>query len=77
MVLWSIDMNKISKLPPEILSLPLEVRAEMAMKEAVDKVIEEHIRLGIPLHIMRDGQVVAVSAEELRKEKESETVLSK
>ena len=34
-------MNKISKLPPEILSLPLEVRAEMAMKSAFEKVVEE------------------------------------
>ena len=68
-------MNKISKLPPEILSLPLEVRAEMALKSAFEKVVEEHIRLGLPLHIMRDGQVVAVSAEELRREKEAEAAL--
>lgn len=68
-------MNKISSLPPEILDLPLEVRAEMAMKAAVEKVVDEHVRLGIPLHIMRDGEVVAVSAEELRKEKEAEAAL--
>ncbi len=43
----------------------------MAMKAAVEKVIEEHIRLGLPLHIMRDGKVVAVPAEELQKEKEA------
>jgi hypothetical protein len=68
-------MNRISDLPPEILNLPIEVRAEMAMKEAVEKVIEERIRSGRPLHIMRNGKVVAVSAEELRKEREAEAAL--
>ena len=49
-----------------ILDLPLEVRAEMALKAAVEKVIEDHIRSGRPIHIWRDGKVVEVSAEELR-----------
>ena len=65
-------MNKISNLPPEILNLPLEVRAEMAMKAAVEEVVDEHIRDGRPLHVWRDGKVVAIPAEELRKEKEEE-----
>jgi hypothetical protein len=51
---------------PEILKLPLEVRAEMAMKAAFEKVVEEHIRSGRPIHIWRDGKVVAVSAQELQ-----------
>jgi hypothetical protein len=45
----------------------LEERAQMALKEAVDKVMEEHIREGLPMYIWRDGRVVAVPAEELRK----------
>jgi hypothetical protein len=49
-----------------LLDLPLEVRAEMAMKEAVAEVIEDHIRSGRPIHIWRDGKVVEVSADELR-----------
>ncbi len=49
-----------------LLELPLEVRAEMAMKEAIEKVIEDHIRSGRPIHIWRDGKVVEVSAAELR-----------
>ncbi|HEV3038891.1 MAG TPA: hypothetical protein VHA33_14030 [Candidatus Angelobacter sp.] len=65
-------MNKISNLPPEILNLPLEVRAEMAMKAAVEEVVEERIRDGRPLYIWRDGKVVAVPAEELRLEKEEQ-----
>ena len=49
-----------------LLDLPIEVRAEMAMKDAVEKVVEDHIRSGRPIHIWRDGKVVEVSAEELR-----------
>ena len=52
--------------PPNILDLPLEERAAMAMEEAVKGVIEEHIREGLPLYIWRDGKVVAVPPEELR-----------
>jgi hypothetical protein len=33
--------------------------------------IEEHAREGLPLYILRDGQVVAVPAEELRKKSRS------
>jgi hypothetical protein len=54
------------KPPPNILDLPLLDRAAMAMKAAVEKVVEEHAREGLPLHIWRDGKVVAVPAEELR-----------
>jgi hypothetical protein len=46
--------------------LPLEKRAEMAFKEAVEEVIEEHVRLGLPLYIWREGKVVGLSAREVR-----------
>jgi hypothetical protein len=46
--------------------LPLEERALMALKEAVDEVIEDRIRLGLPLYIWRDGKVVAVPPDGLR-----------
>jgi hypothetical protein len=49
-----------------ILELPLLDRTEMAVKTAMERVIEEHIREGLPLHIWRDGKVVAVPPEELR-----------
>ncbi len=52
--------------PPNILDLPLDERALMALQAAVEKVIEEHAREGLPMYIWRDGQVVAVPAEELR-----------
>jgi hypothetical protein len=54
------------KPPPNVLELPLQERAFMALQAAVEKVIEEHIREGLPLYIWRDGKVVAVPAEELR-----------
>jgi hypothetical protein len=56
-------MKRASK---DVLRLPLETRAEMAFKEAVEEVIDEHARLGLPLHIWRNGKVVSLSAREVR-----------
>jgi len=55
------------KPPPNVLELPLSERGLMALRAAAEKVIEEHAREGLPLYTLRDGQVVAVPAEELRK----------
>lgn len=54
----------------DILELPIEVRAQMAMKDAVEKVIEDHIRSGRPIHIWQDGKVVEISADELRAQRQ-------
>ncbi len=54
------------KPPPDVFELPVLERAALAMKAAIEKVIEEHAREGLPLYIWRDGKVVAVPAEELR-----------
>lgn len=56
----------MTKPPTNVLELPLEQRAEMALKVAVEKVIVEHARQGLPIYIWRDGKVVEVLAEELR-----------
>jgi hypothetical protein len=61
-------METLTKLPANILELPLTRRAEMALKAAVEKVVEEHMRDGRPLYIWRDGKVVEVSAQELREQ---------
>jgi uncharacterized protein YoaH (UPF0181 family) len=53
-------------LPPNILDLPLEVRAEMALQAAVEKLIEEHAREGRSIWVWEDGKVVEITAEELR-----------
>ena len=48
------------------LRLPLEKRAEMAFPAAVDEVIDEHARLGLPLYIGRDGRVVKLFLGKVR-----------
>jgi hypothetical protein len=59
-------MANTVKPPANILALPLGVRAEMALKAAIEEVVQEHARNGWPLYIWRDGKVVEVSAQELR-----------
>jgi hypothetical protein len=54
------------RLSAELLKLPLEVRAEMALKAAVEKVIEEHAREGLPIYVWRDDRVVEIPPQELR-----------
>jgi hypothetical protein len=44
----------------------MEKRAEMAFKETVKEVIDEHARLGLPLHLGGDGKVVELSPAEVR-----------
>jgi len=56
----------MTKPPKNVLDLPLEERAEMALKAAVEKVIVEHARQGLPVYIWRDGKVVEMYQEELR-----------
>jgi hypothetical protein len=58
----------MTKPPANVLDLPLEKRAEMALKAAVEKVIVEHARQGLPIYIWRDGRVVAIPPDELRAE---------
>jgi hypothetical protein len=58
----------MTKPPVNVLELPLEQRAEMALKAAVEKVIIEHARQGLPIYIWREGKVVELSPEELRVE---------
>jgi len=52
--------------PAKVLDLPLEQRAAMALKAAVEKVIIEHARRDLPIYIWRDGKVVEISPDELR-----------
>ncbi|PYU53756.1 MAG: hypothetical protein DMG48_00215 [Acidobacteria bacterium] len=53
--------------PRNVLELPFSERALLALRAAVENAIEEHAREGLPMYIWRDGRVVAVPAEELRK----------
>jgi hypothetical protein len=56
----------MTKPPDNVLGLPLEQRAEMALRAAVEKMIVEHARQGLPIYIWREGKVVEMSLEELR-----------
>lgn len=58
----------MTKPPANVLELPLEQRAEMALKAAVEKLIVDHARQGLPLYIWRDGRVVELPPDELRAE---------
>jgi hypothetical protein len=57
----------MTKPPANVLELPLHIRGEMALKAAVEKVIVEHARQGLPI-IWHDGKVVEVPVDELRAE---------
>jgi hypothetical protein len=56
----------MNALPQSVLELPLEERALLALQEAVRNVIDEHARIGLPLHVWSDGKVVEMSAKKLR-----------
>ena len=56
------------KPPANILKLPLEQRAEMALRAAVEKVIVDRRRKCLPIYIWREGKVVELSPEDLRLE---------
>jgi hypothetical protein len=45
--------------------LPLDIRAEMALKEAVALAIAEHKKMGHPIVVWRDGKVVKIPPEEI------------
>jgi hypothetical protein len=49
----------------EVKKLPLEVRAEMALKEAVAATLAEHKRRGFPIAVWRHGKVVWIPPEEI------------
>ena len=55
-----------TQIPKSILRLPLQKRAELALHKAVQGVIEEHARLGLPLYIGRNGKVVKLSVTKVR-----------
>jgi hypothetical protein len=58
--------EKVKLTRGRILRLPLEKRAEMAFREAVDEVIAEHARLGLPLYVGRNSKVVKLSPNKVR-----------
>jgi hypothetical protein len=49
----------------ELKDVPLDVRAEMALKEAVAEAIAEHKRMGRSIAVWQDGKVVTIPPEEI------------
>ncbi len=56
----------MSSLPQNVLELPLEQRALLALKSAVKKAIAERTREGLPVYVWSSGKVVELSARRLR-----------
>ncbi|MCX5839198.1 MAG: hypothetical protein NTW71_11885 [Deltaproteobacteria bacterium] len=46
--------------------------AEEALKKAVARVVEEHRKMGEPLAVWREGKVVHLSADQLKRIEERE-----
>jgi len=58
-------MKKTRKAGRDVRNLPFEIKAEMAIKEAVAESIAEHKRQGHPIAIWRDGKVVLIPPDEI------------
>jgi hypothetical protein len=54
----------MSKPSQDVLRLPIEKRAEIAIKVAVAKAIDEHTRLGLPIYIWRNNRVVKLPSHQ-------------
>ena len=50
----------------DVLQLPIEKRAEIAIKVAVARAIDEHTRLGLPVYVWRNNKVVKLSPARAR-----------
>ncbi len=57
--------NEKGQVKADISKLPLKVKAEMALKEAVAEAIAEHKRRGNPIAVWRDGKAVWIPPEEI------------
>jgi hypothetical protein len=56
----------MSRTPKNILKLPMEERALLALKDAVKEAIAERTREGLPVYVWKDGKVVDLNAHKSR-----------
>ena len=56
----------MGRVPKNVLDLPLEERALLALRAAVKKAIAEHAREGLPVYVWSKGRVVKLPPERLR-----------
>lgn len=57
--------NEKDRVKADVSKLPLKVKAEMALKEAVAEAIAEHKRRGNPIAVWRNGKAVWIPPEEI------------
>jgi len=57
--------EKTRKCGKDVRDLPLKVKAEMALKEAVAEALAEHKRQGNPIAVWRNGKAVWIPPEEI------------
>ena len=57
--------NEKYRVKADVSKLPLKVKAEMALKEAVAEAIAEHKRRGNPIAVWHDGKAVWIPPEEI------------
>jgi hypothetical protein len=58
-------LNRPPPTKESLKDIPMDVRAEMALKEAVADAIAEHKRMGHSIVVWRDGKVVKIPPEEI------------
>ena len=58
----------MTKVPANVLELPISERGLIALKAAIKKAIEEHAREGLPIYVWRDGKVVEIPPDQLAAE---------
>ena len=56
----------MASVPRNVLVLPLEERALLALRAAVKEVIAEHAREGLPVYVWSGGRVVRLPPEKLQ-----------
>jgi hypothetical protein len=58
----------MTKVPANVLELPISERGLIALKAAIKKAIQEHAREGLPIYVYRDGKVVEIPPDQLAAE---------
>lgn len=58
----------MTKVPANVLELPIPERGLIALRAAVKKTIEEHAREGVPIYVWCDGKVVEIPPDQLAAE---------
>jgi hypothetical protein len=55
----------VTKVPTNVLELPISERGLVALKQAVKKTIDQHAREGLPIYVWRDGKVTEIPPDQL------------